>query len=158
MGIFEKEINFINMLTKSRLFQKLVVLKQEQKVLSRLFANINRHQLLYPDSKKKIRQEKPRDHLMHYSYNHKLEKVKVVMNTKHKLAGFMTLNKAYTDNMLTNNYLTQIKEHIDWLEYDNNIKWMTIRSKDMEVFSKGFDVTTMLYNIRYGNKENVIEY
>ena len=95
---------------------------------------------------------------MHYSYNHKLEKVKVVMNTKHKLAGFMTLNKAYTDNMLTNNYLTQIKEHIDWLEYDNNIKWMTIRSKDMEVFSKGFDVTTMLYNIRYGNKENVIEY
>ena len=133
------------MLTKSTLAQKLTVLKHEQKFISRFSTNTNYY-------------ERPAEDLMYYNYRHKRERVKPVMNSKHKLAGFMTLNKSYTDNMLTNNYLVQIRNHIDWLEYDNNIKWMTIRSKDMEVFSKGFDVSTMLHNLRHGETDKVIQY
>lgn len=67
------------------------------------------------------------------------------MNSKHILAGFLTLNKAYADNIVTEKLSSHIMRNIEWLEYDSNIKYMIVRSKDLETFSKGLDYTSKIF-------------
>jgi len=54
--------------------------------------------------------------------------------------------------------MEELIRHIDWLEYDNQIKWMVIRSKEASIFSKGFDFTTFFHNLRNNEPEKIVQY
>lgn len=72
--------------------------------------------------------------------------------------GFLRLNREHRNNLLTPNFVKNIRRSLETLNLDEIVKVIYLTSSKGEVYSAGTDFRTLLHHKKEGNDAKIAQY